>query len=61
MECCGKKMKVVKSCSANNLTYRAYKCVECGKYRYSEEKCTDGAKGALSRISYAKLKKIIEK
>ena len=63
MDCikCRSKMKVMKTISQGNRTYRAYKCRECGEYRYSEEKCMNGAKSALSKVCYEKLKKSIEK
>lgn len=63
MECkkCGEKMKVMKTASENNRTYRAYKCKGCGEYLYSEERCEDSAKGILSKIMYGKIKKSIEK
>lgn len=63
MECikCGMKMKVMKTISQGNRTYRAYKCGDCGEYLYSEEKCTNDAKRELNKIHYEKLKKSVEK
>lgn len=58
---CGAKMKVMKTISQNNRTYRAYKCKDCMEYLYSEEKFTSGAKSELSKVCYERLKKSVEK
>ncbi len=60
---CGAKMKVVRTVSGKDATFRYYRCPNCDRKKSSEEKVTQKAKEKLNAArnkKYANDKKVLQ-
>lgn len=60
---CGAKMKVVRTVSGKDATFRYYRCLNCNRRKSSEEKVTPKAKEKLNAArnkKYANDKKVLQ-
>jgi hypothetical protein len=60
---CGAKMKVVRTVSGKDATFRYYRCLNCNRRKSSEEKVTQKAKEKLNAArnkKYANDKKVLQ-
>lgn len=60
---CGTKMKVVRTVSGKDATFRYYRCLNCNRRKSSEEKVTLKAKekmNAARNKKYANDKKVLQ-